>query len=401
MSPRRKSSGSTSASTSHVPRTFSEKRPVGHNGKNWVPTRPVGEVRDTRYQPLPTPPANSNFHMDLGTVLTPAQMKQIQSNSKMAFHVNGDVGGIQDPKPQQAVADEMEGDITNSAKDSTPAFMYLVGDVVYFTGQSTEYFPQFYLPYEHYPAPIFAIPGNHDGEFDPATQVPTLQAFMENFCASTPTVLPEAGEAKRMAMTQPYCYWTLDTPFATLVGLYTNVPEHGKVDSDQAAWLLNELKTAPKGKALILSFHHPIYSLDEFHAGSPVMLSLLQDSFSKANRVPDLMISGHVHNYQRFTWTLNGQQVPCIVMGNGGYHNLHPMAKDPNGNKPVAPETISNSLTLDSYDDTNYGFLRLEVDGSTVSGLYYSVPYPNGNAPQPSSAWDKFNLNYKQGKYVV
>ncbi len=205
-----------------------------------------------------------------------------------------------------------------------------------------------------------------------------------------------------MAMTQPHCYWTLDTPYATLVGLYTNVPEHGQVDADQQAWFLNELKVAPKNKALIVSFHHPLYSLDVFHAGSPTMLALIQDSCSKAKRVPDLMLSGHVHNYQRFTWALNGQQVPCIVMGNGGYYHLHAMAKDPNGNKPVTPETISNTLTLDSYDDTNYGFLRLEVDGSAISGKYFSVAPPNGtgSSTQPAMAWDKFTLNYKQGKYV-
>lgn len=400
MSPRRKSPGSSSASAVQVPRTFGEKRPIGHDGKNWVPTRKAGEVRDTRYQPLPTPPLGSNYHMDLGSVLNTGQMKQIQNNGKMVFHVNGDVGGIQDPKPQQTVADEMEADVKNST-DSQPSFLYLVGDVVYFTGQSTQYFAQFYLPYEHYPLPIFAIPGNHDGEFDPATQVPSLEAFMNNFCASTPAILPEAGEAKRMAMTQPYCYWTLDTPFATLIGLYTNVPEHGKVDADQVAWFLNEMGSAPKNKALILSFHHPIYSLDKFHAGSPVMLSLLQDSFSKAKRVPDLMLSGHVHNYQRFTWTLNGQQVPCIVMGNGGYHNLHPMAKDPDGNKPVTPETINANLILDSYDDTNYGFLRIEVDNGTLSGCYYSVKPPQTGLTQPADPWDRFTLDYNQGKYVL
>src|SRR5581483_9058349 len=383
----------------YIPRKTHEPRPVGHNGKNWIPVKTHSAPnRNTSYQALPPLPAGP-LHMDLATVIPPAQMSVIQKAGKLVFHLTGDVGGIMDPNPQQIVADHMEADITNSQDDSKPAFMYIVGDVVYFDGQSPQYFPQFYQPYEHCPAPIFAIPGNHDGEVDPDVPAGTrsLDAFMENFCASKPVITPSAGESRREAMTQPYCYWTLDTPFATLVGIYTNVPEGGEVDAAQTAWLVNELQTASKSKALIFSLHHPLYSLDQFHAGSQKMLTLVQSAFNQAKRVPDIIFAGHVHNYQRFTWTMNGRQVPQCVVGNCGYHNLHAMAKDPNGSKPSEPETISPTLTLESYVDDRHGFLRLEVDTSTITGRLYSVPKPSEDRNGAANLEDKFVLNYKTG----
>ncbi len=61
-----------------------------------------------------------------------------------------------------------------------PVFFYHLGDVIYYTGLGSEYYNQFYEPYQQYPLPIFAIPGNHDGEVDDTTQQ-SLAAFVTNF----------------------------------------------------------------------------------------------------------------------------------------------------------------------------------------------------------------------------
>ncbi len=50
-----------------------------------------------------------------------------------------------------------------------PAFLFHLGDVVYDFGEAQYYYDQFYEPYRNYPAPIFAIPGNHDGFIVPNT----------------------------------------------------------------------------------------------------------------------------------------------------------------------------------------------------------------------------------------
>ena len=52
-------------------------------------------------------------------------------------------------------------------------------------------------------------------------------------------------------MTQPNVYWTLETPFVTFIGLYTNVPEGGWMDNNQIAWLQSELTAAPQNNSLV------------------------------------------------------------------------------------------------------------------------------------------------------
>lgn len=39
---------------------------------------------------------------------------------------------------------------------------------------------------------------------------------------------------------------------------------------------------------------------------------------SAVNIVPDAFLSGHAHNYQRYTRRIGGKQVPYIVIGTGG-----------------------------------------------------------------------------------
>src|SRR2546430_2886367 len=174
-----------------------------------------------------------------------------------------------------------------------------------------------------------AIPGNHDGDVPPHTDAVSLAAFTENFCAPAPRHTEEAGDNDRDAMTEPNAYWTLVTPFATIVGLYTNVPEGGRVDDDQRAWLVEELKAAPADRALLLALHHPGISLDDHHSGSTVMHELLDAAAESAGRVPDAVLTAHVHNYQRFTRTWSGRQVPFIVAGAGGFHHLHYLTHNP------------------------------------------------------------------------
>jgi hypothetical protein len=60
------------------------------------------------------------------------------------------------------------------------------------------------------------------------------------------------------------------------------------------------------------------------------MAEILDKAFEDAARTPDLILSGHVHDYQRFTHTIKGKPVPYIVAGNGGYHNLHRLAEGSN-----------------------------------------------------------------------
>ena len=50
-------------------------------------------------------------------------------------------------------------------------------------------------------------------------------------------------------MTQPYVYWTLDTPLVNIIGLYSNVDGtlDGRGRGDQQAWFESQLAAAAKG----------------------------------------------------------------------------------------------------------------------------------------------------------
>ena len=286
----------------------------------------------------------------------------------MAFHVIGDSGGIKDPNPQANVAKLLTADLNRSETLGLvkPSFLYHLGDVVYYNGDHSEYFPQFYEAYESYTAPIFAIPGNHDGDNSDDLGVPSLDAFMQNFCAPKPVLHPDAKDVDRDTMVQPYCYWTLMTNLVTVIGLYSNVPSGGSIHADQQKWLLQELAAAPKDRPLIVALHHPPYSMDAHHGGSLKMGEVLDHAFQQTARTPELILSGHVHNYQRFA-RANG--ATYVVLGNSGYHNLHAMAAD------AAIGLRIKDIELRAYDDKNWGYLYLRVEKGSrqIYGEYVSV----------------------------
>jgi hypothetical protein len=78
---------------------------------------------------------------------------------------------------------------------------------------------------------------------------------------------------------------------------------------------------------LFLCLHHPVFSADTYHSGSPVMKELLDAAVQESGAHPDIVFTAHVHNYQRFTRTMDNQQFTYIVAGAGGYWRLHPMAE--------------------------------------------------------------------------
>lgn len=344
------------------------------------------------FRPLPPPTGKPPYHLSLEQVIGSTAVQQIQAAGKLVFNVAGDTGGVKAPQSQQIVALKMAEQFQDPAQ--SPAFCYHLGDVVYYYGEASEYAPQFYEPYVHYAAPIMAIPGNHDGDLKPNDSVSSLAAFVENFCAATPHPTPESQDTQRDALTQPNVYWTLDAPFATIIGLYTNVPEGGQVDAQQRAWLVSELKNAPRAKALLLALHHPIYSADNFHGGSAAMLQLLNSAFRTSGRTPDIVLTGHVHNYQRFTAVRGKREVPCIVAGGGGYWNLHYVQKQPDGKPLKLPYTLPGSqVTLESYFDTRHGFLRLTITPQAVAGEYFTVPRPQESWHAAATLADSFTLN--------
>src|SRR5215471_10387764 len=332
------------------------KNSQAHPGVN--PLLPVGN-RNVSFQPLPRPLGLPPYHYDLVENF-PTIGEAIARDKKLVFHVVGDSGGVQDGEFQNNVAEQMIEDLTNG-KGAKPQFCYHVGDVVYFTGMKDDYYAQFYEPYAHYDIPILSIPGNHDGEVDDPKVQRSLDGWVQYFMQAHPDVDPLAKDAPRVQLNLPNVYWTLVTPFATIIGLYTNVPEGGSIDSTQQQWVTNEFATAPTDRSLILALHHPIYSFDVYHSGSARMADVLENAIHDTGRVPNLVLSGHVHDYQRIEQTIAPDgPTPFIVCGNGGYHNLHAI-HSADGDK--APDTGA----VLKYGKKTWGFMTLTIDKNTIS----------------------------------
>ncbi len=336
--------------------------------------------RNTSFQPLPRPLGLPPYHYDLSEHF-PDIADAITRDGKMVLHLIADSGGVADAEFQGNVARQMIDDLHSGT--TKPHFCYHIGDVVYYNGEISNYYGQFYEPYAHYDAPIFPIPGNHDGEVDdPSTGQTSLDGFVAAFMQANPDVDPISKDAPRVGLNLPNVYWTLITPFATFIGMYTNVPEHGSVDSTQQQWITNEFATAPDDRALILALHHPIYSFDTFHSGSSKMADVLENAIRDTGRVPNLVISGHVHDYQRIENIIAGEKTPTpfLVIGNGGYHNLHQVHS-----KPGDVDIGGTGATL-RYAAVTYGFLTLTIDKNWITGVSTEVDR-NDNVKNPADTF--------------
>jgi len=304
-----------------------------------------------------------------------AKIEAIQQAKQIVFHSVGDTGSVVGPDTQSLVADKMVSDFNEENSADVPSFFFHLGDVVYYFGEAIYYYDQFYEPFRNYPAPIVAIPGNHDGVVYAQDPAPTLGAFLRNFCAASPAPSPDAGALVRTTMIEPGVYFTFDAPFVRILGLYSNVLEDPGVISSQGgtnsldnrqltflATALKRVKSESYAGAVIIAVHHPPFTGDSTHGGSPQMLADIDSACTAAGVWPHAVFSGHAHNYQRFTRTVNSMQIPFVVAGSGGHSPLSAMR-----GTYRTPYKIDNTLTLESYDDTDYGYLRVVVNAQTLT----------------------------------
>jgi len=118
-------------------------------------------------------------------------------------------------------------------KATAPRSSYHLGDVVYNFGEAQYYYDQFYEPFRNYPAPIFAIPGNHDSFVFQERRRPHAAGHVPaKFLFQATCHYAEAGSLHRTAMTQPGVYFTLDAPFVRIIGLFSNALEDPGVISN-------------------------------------------------------------------------------------------------------------------------------------------------------------------------
>jgi hypothetical protein len=342
--------------------------------------------------------------MQLQDIVGADFLAPIIAGNKITFHVVGDTGvsSTSKIKDEASVADAMTADLQGAAAD-IPAFFFHLGDVIYNFGEAEYYFDQFYEPFRSYDRPILAVPGNHDGAVTYTNggaqpDVPSLQAFMANFCTSAPQKPADVGGLPRTTMTQPGVYFTLDAPFVSIIGLYTNVLEGPGVITDEGGafptltgdqqypWLVSELKRlAPERAALqravILACHHPPVSADLTHGGTTGLANDLDQAFTDAGLWPDAIVSGHAHVYQRFSRAVNGKQLPYVVAGSGG-HN----AETPQGEQTGEAGKTWNDYTLVVGPVAQFGYLTVTADMRDQSAPTLTIAFTAPGAPSAADS---------------
>jgi len=178
----------------------------------------------------------------------------------------------------------------------------------------------------------------------------------------------------RSVMTQPGVYFTLDAPFVSIIGLYSNVLDGPGVISSQGGAYptmtdaqlvflqaeLTRIKPARDAgqRAVLLAVHHPPASVDSLHGGTVGLANDIDTTCQAAGLWPDAVLSGHAHLYQRFSRSVPGlgRAIPYVVSGSGGFAATPPMTASP------AAGTTIGEYTLVTPPIVDFGYLTITVD---------------------------------------
>jgi hypothetical protein len=111
------------------------------------------------------------------------------------------------------------------------------------------------------------------------------------------------------------------------------------------------------------------------HGASPRMLADIDTACQAAGVWPHAILSGHAHNYQRFTRRQDGRETPFLVIGNGGHAIARLTGKgQPALRVPAVEAALSNgsdTVTFESYDDQDFGYVRVIVDPKQLRFEYH------------------------------
>lgn len=337
-------------------------------------------------QPLPAKNRRGEFpyHLSLSDVLGEDRIADIEHSGKIVFHMFGDQGfneksGDTDVQ-QKEVTKKMALEFEPGSNPNNPSFLYIVGDIIYpldlgGVDGDAQYKRQFYDTHESYKAPIFAVPGSHDGQIPPdgngqATEQNSLDSLMRHFCDQEADAKYNP-ERPRGHMRQPNCFWTLDCPFVRIIGLYSNSPDCGDIEPEQEEWLRSEL-SAPRDKALILACYFPIYGSINAFRGSVILKTKVDAAIeASGRRAPDMFISGRYHCYQHLIKIIKKLGVTeerhYVIAGTGGKptlerprtrggHNIQDGAMDPHNGVRMqfslkAPGYVRITVTRDELKE--------------------------------------------------
>lgn len=203
--------------------------------------------------------------------------------------------------------------IAKAVMAERPDAVFITGDLVYGRGRAAEYRDHFFPVYnsEDVPlmrhVPFLGVPGNHDVPF---AKWPDASAYFAYWSLPLNGPVSKAGEADAA----PVAAGVHDAVVAASGSAFPRMAsysfDYGKVhwtvlDSNvytdwespvMKAWLETDLRAARGAAWRIVALHHPLFQSSRSHFDDQWMrvLSPLLEKHGV-----DLVLAGHVHNYQR------------------------------------------------------------------------------------------------------
>ncbi|MFG2005454.1 metallophosphoesterase family protein [Spirillospora sp. NPDC048911] len=329
---------------------------------------------------------------------SPAAFTVHRPDAEFSFMVLGDTG--EGDRSQYAV-------VPGAMRVGDGAdFMIIASDVVYPTGEAAEYETKFFRPYQGFPGPIYAVPGNHDW-YD------GLRGFLRVFCdldmachpepwTGTLRLLPrflwrESGPVDEATLAaararyrgapgqrsvQPGPYWAIDTPSLRIVGIDTGIT--GGIDRAQGEWL-REMSAGPKPKLLITG--KPLYVDDRHKPGRVEDGGTIDEIVQDPAHHYVAAIGGDIHNYQRYPIaTPDGRTIQYVVAGGGGAF-MH------------ATHVIPRTRTLDESEFRCYPLRGDSLSRySQMYGRWLRLPRLFSLTPEEATAAIKHRLGIEPGR---
>lgn len=114
---------------------------------------PYHALDSSQLEPIPMP--SPSGPMTLESVIGATFLAPIEAQRKISFHAVGDTGAStpgalqSEDSVSAAMVHDLQGDPALA-----PAFFFHLGDVVYFFGEGSNYYAQFFQPFQTYDRPI-------------------------------------------------------------------------------------------------------------------------------------------------------------------------------------------------------------------------------------------------------
>ena len=203
--------------------------------------------------------------------------------------------------------------IAKAITEVRPDAVFIAGDLVYGRGRAAEYRHHFFPVYNSEAAPllrrvpVLGVPGNHDVPF---MKYPDASAYFAYWSQPLNGPALKTGDAHAAPVTAGVHDAVVAASGPAFPRMASFSFDYGKVhwtvlDSNlytdwespgMKAWLEADLRAAKGAAWRIVALHHPLFQSSRSHAEDQWMrpISPILEKYGV-----DLVLAGHVHNYQR------------------------------------------------------------------------------------------------------